>query len=272
MARRTWVRLLWVPLLFAGYFGNIAAADPPLLLTDYHFIAPRSLVDVRSSSGSDEMQLNILGRFGLVRGWNEEVDPTTSLPQLVPFAQFTNVQAILYDPRRATPLPTPGWDLDKTLNLSGLHGTFTLPDDLFFLGSDGQGQAFRLEAKITGPLVHLTGGSSDPCCHYDLYSVDAWAHQLPWADFDGNGQVAADDYVMWRYNFGTAVAPGSDGDANGDGVVDGIDYTVWRHQLGQTDGTGSFSSGQVPEPATIRLLFTVLLAPIAQYVRSQRNS
>jgi hypothetical protein len=272
VARRNLVWSLLVALFFAGRFDRIATGDPPLFLTDYRFITPKSLVDVRTSSGSDEMQLNILGRFGLVRGWNEEVDPTTSLPQLVPFAQFTNVKAILFDPRRATPLPSPGWDLDKTLNLSGLNGTFTVPDDLFFLGADGQGQAFRLEAKITGPLVHLTGGSSDPCCHYDLYSVDAWAHQLPWADFDGNGQVDASDYATWRQNFGATVMAGSDGDANGDGVVDAEDYTMWRDQLGQSDGMSGLASGPVPEPATIRLLFTAMLAHIARCIRSQRKS
>jgi Dockerin type I domain len=259
VARRDLVWLSLAPLVLGGYLCSIAAADPPLSLTDYRFITPKSVVDVTSRSGGANMQLNIFGRFGLVKGWNEEVDPTTQVPQLVPFAQFTNVKAILFDPRRATPLPSPGWDLDKTLNLSGLKGTFTVPDDLFFFGADGQGQAFRLEAKTVGPLLHLTGGSSDPCCNYDLYSVDAWAHQLPWADFNGDGQVDAGDYATWRKSFGTTVTSGSDGDANSDGVVDAMDYTIWRNQLGQTDGMSSLTSGQVPEPGTI---LTTLIAVV----------
>lgn len=271
IARRGLVGLSLAALVGAGYFGSIAVADPPLFLTDYRFITPKSVVDVRSSTGSDEMQLNILGRFGLVKGWNEEVDQATSLPTLVPFAQFTDVKGILFDPRRATPLPTPGWDLDKTLNLSGLKGTFTVPDDLFFLGADGQGQAFRLEAKITGPLVHLTGGSSDPCCNYNLYSVDAWAHQLPWADFNADGLVDASDYAMWRQNFGAAVTPGSDGDANGDGAVDAEDYTIWRDQLGQTDGMSNLASGQAPEPASSTLLSVGVVALFVMRSISQRQ-
>src|SRR6476659_6870678 len=159
VARRVLVWWSLSTLVLAGNLCSVAAADPPLFLTDYPFITPKSVVDVTSRSGGADMQLNILGRFGLVKGWNEEVDQTTQVPQLVPFAQFTNVKAILFDPRRATPLPSPGWDLDKTLNLSGLKGMFTVPDDLFFLGADGQGQAFRLEAKTVGPLLHLTGGS-----------------------------------------------------------------------------------------------------------------
>jgi hypothetical protein len=56
---------------------------------------------------------------------------------------------------------------------------------------------------------------------------------------------------MWRQNFGGTVTPGSDGDSNGDGVVDTMDYTIWRNELGESDGMGSLTSGQVPEPGTI---------------------
>jgi Dockerin type I domain len=259
VTRRALFWLSLAALVLAGYLGSVAAADPPLTLTDYRFITPKSVVDDRSRTTNVDMQLNILGGFGLEQGWNEEVDPTTHVPQLVPIPQFTNVKAILFDPRRATPQPSPGWDLDKTLNLSGLKGTFTVPDDLFFFGADGQGQALRLEAKIMGPLLHLTGGSSDPCCNYDLYSVDAWAHQLPWADFNGDGQVDAGDYATWRQNFGATVTPGGDGDANGDGIVDSVDYTFWRGQLGQSDGMSSLTSSQVPEPGS---LVTILIAVV----------
>jgi hypothetical protein len=268
------VGLSWAAFVLAECLGGVAAADPPLFLKDYRFITPKSVVDYRHSDGSDEMQLNILGAFGLEEGWNEEVGPTANIPQLVPFAQFTDVKAILFDPRRATPLPTPGWDLDQKLNLSGLKGTFTVPDDLFFLGADGQGQAFRLEAKITGSLVHLIGGSSDPCCNYDLYSMDAWAHQLPWADFNGDGQVDAGDYATWQQNFGATVTPGSDGDANGDGVVNAEDYTIWRDQLGQSDGLNSLASGPAPEPGTLVLLGigTIGLITLRRYIASSASN
>src|SRR5262245_27407126 len=97
VARRA---LIWLPLatlISASYPARFAAADPPLYLTNYRFITPKSVVDVRSRSGGVDMQLNILGRFGLVKGWNEEVDPTAHIPRLVPFAQFTDVNAILFD-------------------------------------------------------------------------------------------------------------------------------------------------------------------------------
>jgi hypothetical protein len=141
-----------------------------------------------------------------------------------------------------------------------LVGEGPTQDQLNFIGADGQGQAIRLAATVTGRLLHLTGGTSDPCCNYDRYTVNAWAHQLPWADFNGDGRVDSGDYAIWRQNFGATVTPGSDGDANGDGVVDAKDYTVWRDQLGETDGMSPLTTGPVPEPATIVLGATALVS------------
>jgi|SRR3954468_5235557 len=70
---------------------------------------------------------------------NEVIDPTAHVPMLVPHAEFIDVHGILYNPLSLAPLPLPGWDLDKTFNLSALKGTFTGGDQnrLFFLGADG---------------------------------------------------------------------------------------------------------------------------------------
>jgi Dockerin type I domain len=236
-------------------------ADPPDFLRDYRFITDKSNVEVTGGPDNIDWPLNILGRFGLVTGYNYETGgPTAHAPILVPFAQFTDVRAILFDPRRASPMPSPGWDLDKRLNLSGLTGTFAagMPDDLFFMGADGQGQAIRLEATINGRLLHLTGGTSDPlCCDFFRYKVDAWAHQLPWADFNADGSVDAADYSIWRQHYGSSVAVGADGDANGDGLVDATDYTAWRDELGQSD-VAVGGSAAVPEPGAIALLVVAL--------------
>ena len=47
----------------------------------------------------------------------------TAIPDDHPYAQFVDVDAILFNPSLA-PMPVPGWDLDETLNLTGLKGTF----------------------------------------------------------------------------------------------------------------------------------------------------
>ena len=103
------------------------------------------------------LDLSIAGKFGLVIGYGEEVTPTAHIPTLVPHAEFVDVHAILFNPLSAAPLPVPGWDLDKTLNLSGLNGTFSDPSLLHFTGADGQGTPIKLDASLRGPLLHLTG-------------------------------------------------------------------------------------------------------------------
>lgn len=70
-------------------------------------------------------------------------------------------------------------------------------------------------------------------------------------DYDGNGIVQANDYNVWKSNFGTANAAT---DGNGNGIVDAADYTIWRDHLGQTAGSGSASPSLVPEPSSFFLL------------------
>jgi Dockerin type I domain len=91
--------------------------------------------------------------------------------------------------------------------------------------------------------------------------VDAWAHQLPWADFNGNGLVDAADYATWQQSIGKSVTAGGEGDANGDGVVDAADYTIWRNELGETDGMAAgLGSNVVPEPASVALIIVGALS------------
>ena len=235
-----------------------AAADPPDILRNYRFITDKSTVEVAGGIAGIDWSLNIAGGFGLVTGYNYSTGgPAAHAPTLMPFAEFTDVKAILFDPRRASPMPSPGWDLDKTLNLSGLTGTFNVPSQLQFSGVDGQGQAIKLDATLAGPLIHLVGANNPGCCDFFNYKIDAYAHILPWADFNLDGRVDGADLPIWRQHFGNSVTPGADGDANGDGIVDAEDYIAWRGQLGQSVDGASFA-GVVPEPGTMTLLVSGL--------------
>ena len=81
-------------------------------------------------------------------------------------------------------------------------------------------------------------------------------------DFNGNGEVDAADYVVWRKNVS--------------GIYTADDYNTWRAHFGQTLSFGSAASGtagtggppvaSVPEPTAITLaaLVTVCLAGRAQ--------
>ncbi len=77
------------------------------------------------------------------------------------------------------------------------------------------------------------------------------------ADFDGDGDVDGQDFLIWQQNFGTMTgASRGDGDADGDGDVDGNDFLVWQTQMGQRQGSGNVT----PVPAPITLLLSIIAA------------
>ena len=53
-------------------------------------------------------------------------------------------------------------------------------------------------------------------------------------DYNGNGEVDAADYVVWRKTLGTSMPNYSGADGNGNGVVDQDDQAVWRAHFGET--------------------------------------
>jgi hypothetical protein len=83
-------------------------------------------------------------------------------------------------------------------------------------------------------------------------------------DYNGNGEVDAADYVLWRDTLGQSVANGSGADGSGNGLIDQDDYTLWRAHFGQTPGVGATAgpAGRlVPEPGTgLMLVVGVCLA------------
>ncbi len=87
-----------------------------------------------------------------------------------------------------------------------------------------------------------------------------WAHPatlvLPPGDYNGDQIVDAQDYNVWRGDFGHSVTAGTGADGNGNGVIDAGDYVVWRNNL--SAGSGS-SLASVPEPSGLVLLVVASL-------------
>jgi hypothetical protein len=275
--------------VFVGAFWAGAAladttdiADIPDFLRDYRFITSKSTVEVSGGLPVFSYDLNIAGKFGLVTGYDGLETPTptpvVSPPVISGHAEFVNVKGILFNPRSASPLPTPGWDLDKTLNLSGLKGTFKVPSDIHFTGDDGQGIPMQLEAVIRGPLLHLTGATlpvpTCATCGINMYKVDAFATIAPYADFNLDGVVDSKDLHILMSNMGMQSSTSFEqGDTNGDGAVDGSDFLLWQRTLGTATNLSAFSdlsaSGtSVPEPATLSLACAITaLALIKRHIR-----
>jgi rhamnogalacturonan endolyase len=51
------------------------------------------------------------------------------------------------------------------------------------------------------------------------------------ADFDANGQVDGNDFLLWQRGLGATDASPGQGDANRDGAVNAADLAVWRNSL-----------------------------------------
>lgn len=93
-------------------------------------------------------------------------------------------------------------------------------------------------------------------------SKTATAYNLTVAagDYDRNGVVDANDYVLWRKTQNSAVTAYAGADGNGNGLIDAGDYTVWRNNLGNVrgivsgSGSGSLATAGVPEPTSAFLI------------------
>jgi hypothetical protein len=76
----------------------------------------------------------------------------------------------------------------------------------------------------------------------------------PTGDYNGNHQVDAADYVVWRNTLSQTVSSGSGADGNQSGTVDAGDYDFWRARFGNAAGGGASSEPGIPEPSTLLLL------------------
>lgn len=80
-------------------------------------------------------------------------------------------------------------------------------------------------------------------------------------DYNHDGVVTSDDYLVWRNSFGSEpLMAGAGADGNADGQIDLADYTIWRNHLG-TSASGLAVSA-VPEAASIKNLAALLAAAL----------
>ncbi len=74
------------------------------------------------------------------------------------------------------------------------------------------------------------------------------------ADFDKDGTVDGDDFLIWQLNFGTlAGATSNSGDTDNDGDVDGDDFLAWQLQFARSRQVPALVPRAVPEPVTFCL-------------------
>jgi len=245
-----------IAVLVSCFAVGYAAASHPDILRNYRFIPSRSTLEVTGGFAGLEQTFHAYGTFGLVTGYDEGVTCMAigcpPPPTHIPYAEFFDVRAWLVPD---SPLAFV-WDLDDTLNLTGLRGTFQHPNRLFFSGTDGQGQPFRLQATIHDRLIRLVGENDPGCCDFFHYKFSALAYLTPHPDFNLDGVVDTADYVAWRR---TLAETGAGSDADNNSAIGFFDYDLWRSHFGETIDFSVFdtpetSSAAAPEPGTLALI------------------
>ena len=106
-----------------------------------------------------------------------------------------------------------------------------------------------------------------------LLQVVATSIVGPPGDYNGDGEVDAADYVVWRDMLGQHVPNGTGADGNSDGEVTEADYNLWMEHFGETMGGESAlamsSFAAVPEPASLLLAASGLFAIVASLRRAK---
>jgi hypothetical protein len=114
----------------------------------------------------------------------------------------------------------------------------------FPFDSDGPDLVLDAKFEFSSPDGFvLNGGTVVPPMTFALAALLLVPEQT--ADFNGNGDVDADDLDDWRNAFGV----NDMGDADSDGDSDGADFLAWQCQLGSGQAVTP-ATGGVPEPAS----------------------
>jgi hypothetical protein len=212
-------------------------------------------------------------------GWDYGfVDDSTSpqkyvLNQMLPAGSYVSA-TLVWDRQVLLDAVSPPLDEFKPGDGFIDNGFFNLDLHLLPAGSTNKNQAIWSSTSTAHNLEHMFASISTPG-NYELwvelndqslfashsYALAWWAAPPPdptsRGDYDGNGTVGPEDYIVWRAGYGTANLMA---DGNGNGIVDAADYVVWRNNLGMMVGSANSIGTAVPEPSTLTLLGILLAA------------
>ena len=247
-------------------------ADPPEFTGSYRFAPRLSTIDPIRHPDYPGDELNVYGTFDFLRG-REYRDPPGAI---VHYADFENVHAWAHNPLSLAP----SLGLDGIFNLSGLDGVELPTMSIFqvykFDGKNLSGDRVELFVSVLGRWLYLRGHTEFRDRPDQGWRMNAFARQRPFADFDEDGDVDAEDLAAWKDRSGVWFGMN---DADGDDFQTGADFLHWQRQLGETPPNAAAfdaaisaalaaSAAAVPEPATLTLLAAAaLLAPFSRFRR-----
>jgi hypothetical protein len=170
--------------------------------------------------------------------------------------QGTSYDFLRVSKTTANPMQTGYLQLGGSLHITLLNGYEsdpTLPSQTFAIATADQPLLGSFANVASGELLLTDDGLGSFVVNYSGNSV-ILSNFTPVAlvgDYNHNNLVDAADYILWRKGLGTTYTQN--------------DYDVWRANFGRTAGSGSSTpaSAAVPEPASLVLLVTGILAMCA---------
>lgn len=153
------------------------------------------------------------------------------------------------------------------------------------IGGVNSREVVKLEADPTSPPDYLAyeDGTSSSFGQPNIWNNGAQMQDFSLlrsgltfnvpGDYNGDGEVDAADYTVWRNTLGSTTNLAANGDDTGDsqGVIDEADYLVWKNNFGAGSAASvALAATPVPEPASIAAL--LLLAPWAAVYVCRRCS
>ncbi len=125
---------------------------------------------------------------------------------------------------------------------------------------------FANDKGLQNLFIWEIGQDVDPASPNSLLRAAFLKNETLHGDFDGDRDVDAADFAIWRSTFGSTTDLRADG--NGNGVIDAGDYVTWRVRAATSAGGVSLNA-QVPEPPTTSPLVLIGLVLVAIRRRGQ---
>jgi MYXO-CTERM domain-containing protein len=211
-------------------FTSVAGAQDffPPHTKHYRFLPGRSVLLKTGGFAGVEQRFSVYGTFDFTK----TLSPLAVYPPII-IGDFDNVDAW-----GVHPILDIVEDVDAAFNLSGLEGSTQIngPRNVFrFRGETDDGSSVHLWATTVGPWLYMRGETTPPPGSADFfeYRIKAVARSRPFADFNHDDRVDADDLQVWRQHHGLPYEAVLAGDADGDLKVTGDDFLHWQRQLGE---------------------------------------
>jgi hypothetical protein len=135
----------------------------------------------------------------------------------------------------------------------GASGDYTFYNPTSHPFFDQEGGRF---IYFEGTYANTFSGNNSPTPVYDynqmMYRLDL--STIPaltrlGGDYDEDGDVDGDDFMLWQRSLGAVVPSGTGADGDGNGRVERADLAPWKLRFGRSATSGG-ASAAVPEPAT----------------------